>query len=127
MGDHAIAILSARENLTLEEEILSDAASLNSLTEEILKVPSEIRFMRDITRGGLGTILAEVCEKKTFGIEINENDILVNRSVKAICELYCFDPLYLANEGKMLIIVQKTAAEKIVNELKKTVWEKMPG
>jgi hydrogenase expression/formation protein HypE len=119
LGDHAISIMTARENLTLEEEIISDAASMNLLTEEILKVPEEIHFMRDITRGGLGTILAEICDKRSFGLEINENNLMVKRSVKAVCELYGFDPLYLANEGKILIIVNKISAEKIVKELKK--------
>jgi hydrogenase expression/formation protein HypE len=117
LGDHAIAILSARENLSLEEEIISDACPLNHLTEKILKIPSDIRFMRDITRGGIATILTETCEMKNFGIEIEERTLPIRKSVRAVCELYGFDPIYLANEGKLLIVVKGTVADKILNTL----------
>jgi hydrogenase expression/formation protein HypE len=114
LGDHAIAILAKRENLILEKEIQSDAASLNTLTEKILNTPSDVRFMRDITRGGLATVLTELCENKDFGIVIDEKNIPVRQSVQAICELYGFEPLYLANEGKMMLIVRKGVEDKIL-------------
>jgi hydrogenase expression/formation protein HypE len=118
LGDHAIAILSARENLRLDEAILSDAAPLNHLTSKILKTASSIRFMRDITRGGLASVLAEVCEGKPFGMHLEENSIPVRRSVLSICELYGFDPLHLANEGKIMIIVKQGEEDQILKILR---------
>lgn len=114
LGDHAIAILAAREGLTLDNPILSDVAPLNLLVENIFDSPSSIRFMRDITRGGIATILSEICDKKDFGIEIEEKNIPVRRSVRAVCELYGFDPLYLANEGKMLLVAKPGIEDKII-------------
>ena len=118
LGDHAIAVLAAREGLGLDEAILSDAAPLNQLTEKALKQPSDVHFMRDITRGGLATVLAEICENKSFGIEITEKDIPIKQSVKAVCELYGFDPLFLANEGKILLIVKNGREEKVLSQLR---------
>ncbi len=117
LGNHTIAILAAREGLTLDEAILSDTAPLNKLVEKVLRQPSDIRFMRDITRGGLATVLTEICEKKEFGIEIEEKNIPVRQSVRAVCELYGFDPLYLANEGKMILIVKQGTEDKIIEQL----------
>lgn len=117
LGDHAIAILAAREGLGLDEAILSDAAPLNQLTEKALKQPSNVHFMRDITRGGLATVLAEICENKTFGIEITEKEIPVKQSVKAVCELYGFDPLFLANEGKILLIIKQGRENEVLRQL----------
>jgi hydrogenase expression/formation protein HypE len=119
LGDHAIAILSARENLKLDEEIVTDATPLNSLTEKILKKPEDIRFMRDITRGGLATILVESCEKKKFGIQVNEKAIPVRQSVQSVCELYGFDPMYLANEGKIMLIIKAGAEESVISRIRK--------
>lgn len=119
LGDHAIAILSAREKLQLDEEIISDAAPLNALTELILEKPDEIRFMRDITRGGLGTILVETCEKKLYGIKVREKDIPVHRSVQSVCDLYGFDPIYLANEGKIMLIVKAGSESSVIRRIQK--------
>lgn len=118
LGDHAIAILSARENLKLDEDIRSDAAPLNSLTKKALRNADEIRLMRDITRGGLATVLVEVCEKKKYGMIIYEEKIPVRKSVRSICELYGFDPLYLANEGKILMIVKQGAEDAVLGRLR---------
>ncbi len=118
LGDHAIAILSARENLQLDEEIISDATPLNTLTETILKEPAEIRFMRDITRGGLATILVETCEKKNFGIQVNEDNLPIRQSVQSVCDLYGFDPMYLANEGKIMVIVKAGSEEFVLQRIR---------
>lgn len=118
LGDHAIAILAARENIKLDENILSDSASLIPITKVALKTPSNIVFMRDITRGGLATVLNEICSNQKFGIEIFEDKIPVGKGVKAICELYGFDPLHMANEGKLAMIVRPHAAPSLINELK---------
>jgi len=119
LGDHAIAILAARENLSLDEQILSDAVPLTSMVEEVLKNPEDIKFMRDVTRGGLATVLVEICKKKNFGILIKENDLPIRQSVKAVCELYGFDPIYLANEGKIVMVVKADKAKAIVQTLMK--------
>jgi hydrogenase expression/formation protein HypE len=122
IGDHAIAILSARENLKLDEEIVSDATPLNSLTEKILENPKDIKFMRDITRGGLATILVETCERKKFGIQIDEKTLPVHQSVQSVCDLYGFDPMYLANEGKIMIIVKSGTEESILSRIRKDTY-----
>ncbi len=118
LGDHAIAILSARENLLLDEEILSDATPLVSMTEKVLHNPADVRFMRDITRGGLATVLVETCHKRSYGIRISEKEIPTKKSVRAVCELYGFDPLYLANEGKIMMVVNPDKAELMIKTLK---------
>jgi hydrogenase expression/formation protein HypE len=119
LGDHSIAILSAREKLVLDDLIESDTGSLLPLTRIALQHPEDISFMRDITRGGLATVLSEICSSKRFGIEVDEKSIPINRSVRAVCDLYGFDPLYLANECKMVVVVKQHAAEIILEELKK--------
>lgn len=118
LGDHAIAILAARENLSLDEQILSDAVPLTGMVEEILRNPEDIKFMRDVTRGGLATVLVETCKKRTFGIHILEKDLPVRQSVRAVCDLYGFDPLYLANEGKIIMVVKAGKADSIIKLLR---------
>jgi hydrogenase expression/formation protein HypE len=118
IGDHGIAILSARNSLNIKAEINSDCASLNSIIRKCLKVSDKIRFMRDATRGGVGTVLCELVENRTFGIEINETEIPVREEVRGICETLGFDPLFIANEGKVVIIVAEEDSEKILKELK---------
>lgn len=119
LGDHAIAILAARENLSLDEQVLSDAVPLTRMVEEVLKYPEDVKFMRDITRGGLATVLVEICSKKEYGIFIREKELPIRQSVKAVCELYGFEPIYLANEGKIAMIVKADKADAILHILKK--------
>ena len=111
LGDHEIAILSARENLTFEEPVLSDVAALNHLVRNLLEAGIEIRFMRDITRGGLATILAEITASASFGVIIDEQLLPIREQVNGLCEVYGFNPLYLANEGKLLLIVTEESAD----------------
>ena len=118
LGDHEIAILATRENLRFETPVFSDVASLNSLTGMLLEAGIEIRFMRDITRGGLATILAEVSGSTSFGILTEERLIPVREQVNGICEIYGFNPLYLANEGKLLMIVSEESASRALNLMK---------
>jgi len=120
LGDHSIAILAARENLIIDSKIESDSASLIEITRTALKKPSEIAFMRDITRGGLATVMNEACLDRKFGIELDEEKIPVQKGVKSLCELYGFDPLYLANEGKIALIVKPNSANNIISSLRKT-------
>jgi hydrogenase expression/formation protein HypE len=114
LGDHEIAILSARENLHFEEPVISDVASLNRLITSLLEAGIEIRFMRDITRGGLATILSEVASSLKHGVMIDEKMVPVREQVNGVCEIFGFNPLYLANEGKVLMIVAPESAELAV-------------
>jgi hydrogenase expression/formation protein HypE len=119
LGDHEMAILSARENLAFEEDILSDVAPLNKMIGSLLDAGIEIRFMRDITRGGVATILAEIASGAKFGIEIEEKWIPIREQVNGLCEIYGFNPLYLANEGKVLMITSKESASGAVEIMKR--------
>lgn len=114
IGDHAISILNERENLGLSSSLKSDCASLNNLVEGMLKISSNIKFMRDPTRGGLATSLNEVVEEQNFGIMLYEDKIPVKEEVRAACEILGFDPLYMANEGKLVAIVSSGDAPKVL-------------
>lgn len=118
VGDHSIAVLGARQSYGFSTALHSDCASLNGLIIQVLN-QEDIHFMRDATRGGLATVLCEMSREQNIGIEIKENDIPVKEEVKGICELLGFDPLYLANEGKVVLVVDKDAAPVIVKELQK--------
>lgn len=118
IGDHGMAVMSAREDLGIRSAILSDCASLNHLITKVLAASDRIRFMRDATRGGLATVLSEVTAGKDFGIEIWEQQILVQENVRGFCELLGFDPVYVANEGKVVIIVAARDAENVLAAIK---------
>lgn len=112
LGDHEIAILAARENLQFETPVISDVASLSGLIGQILDAGIEVKFMRDITRGGIATIMAEIATSVNKGLLIDEQTIPVREQINGICEIYGFNPLYLANEGKVLMIVSPGSAER---------------
>jgi len=114
LGDHSVAILSSRESLKFESKIKSDCASLNHIIQKALKICPEISFMRDATRGGLGTVACELASKINLEIYLDEADIPVNESVQGICELFGFDPLFLANEGKVLMVVPAKKAGSVL-------------
>ena len=116
LGDHAMAVLTAREDLPLKTDIQSDCACLHHLIKKILDSGIRVKFIRDLTRGGLATVFDEITSGKNFGMEINEKDIPVNESVKALCEILGFDPLYLANEGKVLFVIE-SADESVMKEM----------
>jgi len=118
LGDHAIAILASRESLKFETEILSDCSSLNHLIQKSLTVCPHITFMRDITRGGLTTIAVELASMIKKGIMLNEADIPVKEGVQAVCEIFGFDPLILANEGKVLMAVPPEYAGSVLENLR---------
>jgi len=124
LGDHSIAILSARGELGFEAQVKSDCAPLSGLIQDILKASKSVRFMRDLTRGGLATVLNEVAENAAFGISINEKDIPLNEATKAGCELLGFDPLYLANEGKIAIFVPEKHAQRVLAAMRKNTYGK---
>jgi hydrogenase expression/formation protein HypE len=118
VGNHALAVLGARKNLSFSTPVVSDCASLNSLIKKIITGKREVLFMRDLTRGGLGTVLNELALIIGSGIEINELSVPVEEAVKGLCEMLGFDPLYLANEGKMLIVARKSSAERILKVMR---------
>lgn len=119
IGDHGIAILAARESLSFRSEIQSDCAPLNDLIAKIPCKPEQIRFMRDATRGGLATVLCELAGEKNLGIAVDEEKIPVKEVVSGACEVFGFDPLYLANEGKVVMVVDGAVADAVVEELRK--------
>ncbi len=119
VADHGIAVLSARENLAFQSEIKSDTAPLNDLVEVMLKVSKNIHVLRDPTRGGLATSLNEIASKAATGILIHQEKIKIDYDVKAACEILGLDPLYIANEGKLICFVAPYDAEKLLNEMRK--------
>ena len=119
IGDHEIAILTARESLGFETKIESDCAPLWDLISQVLKSSQEVKFMRDPTRGGIATVLNEVAENKDFGILLYEEKLPIKEEVKGVCALLGFDPLYLANEGKVIIVVAPEDADKLINVMRK--------
>jgi hydrogenase expression/formation protein HypE len=119
IGDHGIAILAQREGLEFESTIESDSAALHTLVAEMLKATTAIRCMRDPTRGGLSSTLNEIAEQSKIGIELNEQSILIRDDVKGACEMLGLDPLYVANEGKLVAIVDPAAAETLVSAMRK--------
>jgi hydrogenase expression/formation protein HypE len=118
MGDHSIAILASRETIKFQTNIVSDCACLSGLINTILSNSSDIHFMRDVTRGGLATVLCETATLTHKGIDIYEDEIPINKEVQNVCEIFGFDPLYLANEGKIVCIVSASYAETILQLFK---------
>lgn len=104
IGDHGVAIMSSRENLEFETEIHSDSAALHTLIQAMVSAVPDIHCLRDPTRGGLATTLNELARQSQVGIKIREADIPVRPAVHAACELLGLDPLYVANEGKLVCI-----------------------
>lgn len=112
IGDHGVAVMSSRQNLTFQTSVQSDSASLNRLTERLVQEIPTIRCMRDPTRGGLGTTLNEIAKQSGVGMHLLEEAIPVSTEVEAACELLGLDPLYVANEGKLICICDSTDAER---------------
>jgi hydrogenase expression/formation protein HypE len=118
IGDHGTAIISARNQLQFETDVQSDCAPLNGLIESLLNVSSDVKWMRDATRGGLAAVLIELVESRPFGVLLDETRIPVRDDVQAVCELLGFDPMHLANEGKVVIVVGKGSESDAVRILK---------
>ena len=114
IGDHGIAVLSRRENLTFETEIRSDSAALHTLVAEMVRAVPGIHAMRDPTRGGLATLRNEIARESRVGMTIREDSIPVNPGVAGACELLGLDPLYAANEGKLVAFCPATDADRLL-------------
>src|SRR5512141_2746942 len=121
IGDHGIAVLSAREGLGFETTLESDVAPLNHLVEAMLEA-GEVHVLRDPTRGGVATSLVEISEQSNVVIELTEGSLPFKPAVKAACEMLGFDPLYVANEGKLVAFVKEGDADNVLEIMKKTKY-----
>jgi hydrogenase expression/formation protein HypE len=119
VGDHGIAIMSQREGLKFSMTLKSDCAPLSKLVSQMLEVTSRIHCLRDPTRGGLATTLNELARQSNVGIVIEETKIPVKEEVRAACELLGLDPIFVANEGKLVAVVDPAKADKILARMKK--------
>lgn len=117
IGDHGIAVLAARNELGFRTTITSDVAPLNHLIHSVLKAAPDVHVLRDPTRGGLATSLNEIAAQSKVSIELVETDIPVMQEVRSACEILGFDPMYIANEGKVIIILPHDQAKSAIDAL----------
>jgi hydrogenase expression/formation protein HypE len=118
IGDHGMAIMAQRESLAFDSEIVSDSAALHGLVAALFAAVPDIRVLRDPTRGGLATTLNEIATQSGVGMELEETAIPVAPQVDAACELLGLDPLYVANEGKLIAICAEAHAERLLAALR---------
>ena len=118
LGDHGIAVLSARGELGFETDLASDVAPLNGLIAGMLEASRGVHVLRDPTRGGLATSLNEIARQSNVGIILKEGTLPIKPAVDAACELLGFDPLFIANEGKLVAIVAKEAASLVLGAMR---------
>ncbi|NLT96503.1 MAG: hydrogenase expression/formation protein HypE [Clostridia bacterium] len=119
VGNHGIAILAAREGLNFTPPLSSDCTYLNYLIDRVLNLSSGIKCMRDPTRGGLATTLNELAQQAGLGIKLYEEAVPIDPQVRRACSMLGLDPLYLANEGKVIIIVSAKDASRVLEEIRK--------
>lgn len=124
IGDHGSSILLERENLGFNAEIISDCAPLSELVQDMLKAATNIHVLRDPTRGGVATTLNEIATQSNVSIMIYEDKLPVKREVQGVCELLGMDPLYMANEGKLLVFVPAENAEAALSAIRKNKYGK---
>ena len=124
IGDHGIAVISQREELSFSTNLKSDCAPLGGLVAEMLNASPNIRCLRDPTRGGLATSLNELAKQSKVSIRIEEEKVPVREEVLAACEMLGFDPLYVANEGKLVAIVPPEDANKVLKAMRKNRYGK---
>lgn len=119
IGDHGMAVMNARESFHFTTSLVSDCHPLNQFIAGILKANPGIKFMRDATRGGLAAILCEMAEKWNVGIEVDETQIPVTPEVRAMCELLGFDPAFVANEGKVVLVCSDKGSQMTLQRMKR--------
>lgn len=119
IGDHGVSVMVEREGFDFTTSIQSDTASLNHIVSDTLKACPDIHVLRDPTRGGLAGTLNEICGMSEVGIELDESVIPIQRQVISIAEILGIDPLYIANEGKMIVIAPEKDAESILNAMRR--------
>ena len=120
IADHGITVLTQREGMAFDSPIQSDTAPLNHMVRKMIAASDQIHALRDPTRGGVGTSLNEIAAQSKVGIKIYEDALPVREEVSGICELLGFDPLYIANEGKLLAFVGPDHAEKVLETIKES-------
>src|SRR5262245_1311695 len=119
IAEHGMTIMAARADLEVESPIETDSAPLHKLVQDMLEAGSEIHCLRDPTRGGVATALNEIARQPSVGIVLEEEAILVKEPVRGICEILGFDPLYVANEGKLLAVVAPASADKVLAAMRR--------
>jgi hydrogenase expression/formation protein HypE len=124
IADHGATVMIHREGMHFDAPVKSDSAPLNHMVASMFQVSRNIHVLRDPTRGGLGTALSEIAGKSDVGIRIEEDRILVRKEVAGICELLGFDPLYLANEGKLVAFVDPADAEDVLAAMRENEYGK---
>jgi hydrogenase expression/formation protein HypE len=124
IADHGVTILSEREGLKFDSDIKSDSAPLNHMVKAVLESGCSVHVLRDPTRGGVGTTLNEIAVQSKVGIQLFEDRLPVRGPVRGICELLGFDPLYLANEGKLIAIVPGADAKKVLDIIRRDEFGK---
>ncbi|MEJ2544566.1 MAG: hydrogenase expression/formation protein HypE, partial [Calditrichaceae bacterium] len=124
IADHGMAVMTTREGLSFQTQIISDTAALNGLVQDMLKVSTDIHAMRDPTRGGVATTLNEMAKSAQKGIQIYEDKIPVRDDVRGACEILGIDPLYVANEGKLIAFVKAEVADKVLATMQKNEYGK---
>jgi len=118
LGDHGMAILSQREGIEIKTSLRSDCAPLTPLLDALLKETTQIHSLRDPTRGGLATALNEIAQSSKVGIFLKEEEIPIREEVRGVCDLLGFDPLYVANEGKLILILPAELAPRALRALR---------
>jgi hydrogenase expression/formation protein HypE len=118
IGIHGIAIMSVRENLAFESEITSDTAPLHGLVEAMLATGADLHVLRDPTRGGVTSTLTEIAEQSRTGVLLDEQKIPITEDVRGACEILGLDPLYVANEGKLIAVVSARDAERVLSAMR---------
>lgn len=118
IGDHGVAIMSSRENLEFDTSIESDSAALHDMVAELVAASENIHCLRDPTRGGLATTLNELAQQSGVGMRLDEDAIPVKPAVEAACELLGLDPLYVANEGKLICICDAADADRLLEVMR---------
>jgi hydrogenase expression/formation protein HypE len=124
IAEHGLAVLSSRPEFAFKTNIRSDCAPLNSLVEDILKASCGVHALRDATRGGIATVLIELSGRSNTSLNIIEENIPVKREARSLCEFLGLDPLYIANEGKMIVFADPFEADKILSVMKKNKYGK---
>ena len=119
IGDHGMAIMSVREGLSFETALVSDSAALHTLVADMLAVTSDIHCLRDATRGGLAAVINELAGQSRVGFAIEETAIPVRPAVMAACEMLGIDPLYVANEGKLVAVVPREHADAVLEAMRR--------
>jgi hydrogenase expression/formation protein HypE len=122
IGDHGIAVLAARGELGFQSSLQSDVAPLNHLIDAMMNASSNVHVLRDPTRGGLATTLNEIANQSNVGILLNEETLPVHPEVAAACEMLGFDPLYVANEGKLVTMVAHEDADAVLKAMRATKY-----